>query len=94
MGTFFAILLQLKKDALKNRKETNNLISPIVVVVQLLSHVRLFYNLMDGSPPGSSVNGISKARILECVATSFSKGVFLTQGSNPCLLPWQVDSYH
>ena len=27
----------------------------------------------DCSPPGSSVHGISQARILECVATSFSR---------------------
>ena len=29
---------------------------------------------MDGSPPGSSVHGISQARILQWVAISFSKG--------------------
>ena len=29
---------------------------------------------MDGSPPGSSVHGIAQARILEWVATSFSRG--------------------
>ena len=29
---------------------------------------------MDCSPPGSSVHGISQARILEWVATSFSRG--------------------
>ena len=28
---------------------------------------------IDGSPPGSSVPGILQARILECVAISFSK---------------------
>ena len=28
---------------------------------------------MDGSPPGSSVHGFSQARILEWVATSFSR---------------------
>ena len=31
-------------------------------------------NPMDCSPPGSSVHGISQARILEWVATSFSRG--------------------
>ena len=31
------------------------------------------------------VHGILQARILECVAFPFSKGIFLTQGSNPCL---------
>ena len=39
-------------------------------------------NPMDCSPPGSSVHGIFKARILEWVAISYSRGVFLTQGSN------------
>ena len=29
---------------------------------------------MDCSPPGSSVHGISQARILQCVAISFSRG--------------------
>ena len=31
---------------------------------------------MDCSPPGSSVHGISQARILEWVAISFSRGMF------------------
>ena len=31
-------------------------------------------DLMDCSPPGSSVHGILKARILECVAIPFSRG--------------------
>ena len=39
-----------------------------------------------------SVRGISRARILERVAISFSGGIFLMQGSNPCLVPWQADS--
>ena len=32
------------------------------------------FNPMDCSPPGSSAHGISKARILEWVAISFSRG--------------------
>jgi len=39
--------------------------------VIVLSHVRLC-NLIDCCLPGSSVRGISRARILEWVATSFS----------------------
>ena len=31
-------------------------------------------DIMDCNPPGSSVRGISQARILECVAISFSRG--------------------
>ena len=37
---------------------------------------------MDCSPRGSSVHGISQARILEWVAIFFLQGFFLTQGSN------------
>ena len=40
---------------------------------------------VDCSPPGSSDRGIFQARILEPVAISFSRGIFLTQGSNPGL---------
>ena len=46
-------------------------------------------------PPGSTVHGTSQARMLEWVAISFSRGIFLTQGSNLHLLhllQWQVDS--
>ena len=59
----------------------------IVVVIWLISHVWLFCNLMDCSLPGSSVHGISQARVLEWVAISFSRGSsWLTQGYNPHLL--------
>ena len=37
---------------------------------------------MDYSLTGSSVHGISQARILEWVAISFSRGIFSTQGLN------------
>ena len=41
----------------------------------VLSPVRLFWDLTDCSPPGSSVHGIFQARILEWVAISFSRGL-------------------
>ena len=41
---------------------------------------------MDCSQLGNSVHGISQAGILEPVAISFSRGIFLTQGLNPYLL--------
>ena len=44
------------------------------VAVQSLSHVLLFCKPMDCSPPGSSVHGISQARILEWVAMPFTGG--------------------
>ena len=47
---------------------------------------------MDYSPPGCSVHRLLQARILEWVAISFSRGIFLTQGLNLCLLSWQADS--
>ena len=50
---------------------------------------------MDCSPPGSSFHGILQARILECGCHALLQGVFLTQGSNLCLLGllhWQADS--
>ena len=54
-----------------------------------------FETLWTVALPGSSVHGISQARILEWVAISSSRGIFLTQGSNLCLLCYsalQADS--
>ena len=51
----------------------NNTMRPLVVV-ELLSRARLFCDPMDCSPPGSSDNGVSQARILDWAATSFSRG--------------------
>ena len=42
---------------------------------------------MDYSPPGSSVHGISQARISEWVTISFLWGTFLSQGLNPPAFP-------
>ena len=47
---------------------------------------------MNWSPLGSSVLGISQARILEWVAILFSRGICPTEGSNLHLLHWQADS--
>ena len=44
------------------------------VVVQSLSHVRLFAPHGLYSPPGSSIHGTLQARILEWVAIAFSRG--------------------
>ena len=48
---------------------------------------------MDHSPPSSSVHGILQARILEWVAISLFRGIFLTQGSNPGLLHYRQTLY-
>ena len=42
-------------------------------VLQFLSHLQHFCRTMDCSPPDSSVHGIFQGRILEWVATSFSR---------------------
>ena len=44
--------------------------------------------------PGSSVHGTLQARILEWVAMSFSRGIFLTPGSNRDLLYCRQILYH
>ena len=49
---------------------------------------------MDCSPPHSSVHGIFQARIPEWVAIFFSRGVFLTHGSNLGLLHCRRMLYH
>ena len=46
---------------------------------------------MDCSPPGSSVHGISKARILKW-GHFLLQGIFPIQRSNHYFLNWQVDS--
>ena len=55
-----------------------------VVVVYSLNHIWLFCNLMDCSPPGSSVHGISQASILDWVALPFlSPGDLPDSGIEP-----------
>ena len=53
------------------------------------------WNPMDCRLPIPFVHRILQAKILEWVAMPSSRGIFLTQGSNPhllCLLHWQVGS--
>ena len=49
---------------------------------------------MDCSPPGSSVHGILRVRILEWVAIPFSRGSSRPQGSNPGLPYCRRNLYH
>ena len=51
---------------------------------------------MDCSPQGPSVHGILQARIMEVGCHALLQGIFLIQGSNPCLLHllhWLVSSF-
>ena len=56
------------------------------VCVQLLQSHLTLCNPMHCSPPDSSVHRVFPARILEWVVIPSSRGIFLTQGSNLCLL--------
>ena len=47
---------------------------------------------MDHSPPGSSVQGISQARITGMGCHFLLQGIFQTLGSNSHLLHWQANS--
>ena len=49
---------------------------------------------MDCSPLGSSVHGILQARIMEWVASSFSRGSAQTKGLNSGLLHFRWILYH
>ena len=55
---------------------------------------RTLCHAMDCSLPGSSVHGILQARITGVGCHALLQGIFLTQGSNPCLLHWQVNSFN
>ena len=52
-------------------------------VVELLSHAQLFCKPMDCSPRGSSVHGISQARILEWVCHFRLQGIFPIELTSP-----------
>ena len=47
---------------------------------------------MNCSWPGSSIHGISQARILQLSCHFLLQGIFPSQGSDPHLLHWQADS--
>ena len=78
---------------------TNEVSSPNVSFVCSCCLVAVISNsfatpwTLQSSPPSSSVHGILQAGVLEWVAIPFSQGVFPTQGLNPDLLHWQLDSF-
>ena len=69
--------------------------SGVYVYLCVLSQVRFFATPWTVAHQDPLPKGILQARILVWVAISLSRGIFLTQGSNPHLLHllhWQVDS--
>ena len=67
-------LLGIKLNTKKIKRKSK--LSQNIVVFQSLSHIQLFCDPVNCNPPGSSVHGISQARILEWIAISFSRGSF------------------
>ena len=58
----------------------------LYLLVNVLNCIRLFCDTIDCSPPGSSVSGISQARILEWLCHFLLQGISLSQGLNQSLL--------
>ena len=61
------------------------------VSVWMLSRIWLC-DPIDCRPPGSSVHGVSQARMLEWVTVSFSRGSSWSRNQTCSLLHWQADS--
>ena len=57
----------------------------------VFSHVQLFWDPVDGNPPGSSIHGTSQARILEWVAISFSRGLCSVATGKKTLKKWETE---
>ena len=58
-------------------------VTPLLCVCQVAQTCLTLCDPTDRSPPGSSVHGILQARILECVAMPFSRGIFPARGREP-----------
>ena len=56
------------------------------VRAKLLQSGPILCDPMDCRPPGSSVHGVSPGKNTGVGCHAFLQGIFLTQGSNPCLL--------
>ena len=79
--------LHLRIHMSKRNSETYNTSVHAHTHAESLQSCSTLCNGMECSPPGSSVHEILQARILEWIGLPFSSpGIFLTQGSNPCLL--------
>ena len=69
----------------------NYILYIVCVQAQSLSHVQLFCDPLDCSPPGSSAHGIFQANTgVGCHL--LLQGIFPAQGLNLHLLHWQADS--
>ena len=83
------------KEVEKHREETGERSEQPAGVSVCVLAAQLGLTLCNPrSPPASSLQGILQARILEWVAISFSRGIFLTQGLNPGLLHYRQILFH
>ena len=85
------VLLQMMLDNTINNPQT----TPVQMLFICTCACPTLCDPMDYSPPGSSVNGILQARILEWLAMPSSRRSFPAQGLNLhplCLLHWQACS--
>ena len=71
---------------------------PVAFTAKSLQSCPTLWDLMDHSPPGSSVHGILQARILEWVPMPSSRGSSQPQGSNQshvsCIGRWVLYHQH
>ena len=81
---------RVRQDSATEQQPAGWCLTGFVVVFLSLSHVQLFCNPMDYSSLLSPWNFSGKNTGMGC--HFLLQGIFLTQGSNPCLLNWQADS--
>ena len=62
----------------------------VTLVCYLVAQCPTLCDLMDCSPPGSSIHGHFPGKNTGVGCHFLLQGIFLTQGWNPCLLYWQV----
>ena len=61
-----------------------DIVSAAAAAAKSLQSCPTLCNPIDGSPPGSSIPGILQARILECVAISFSNACMHAKSLQSC----------
>ena len=92
------IIYLKKSDTCSSEDNTENILFMTATMCLVIQSCLTLCDPMKCSSPGSSVLGISQARILEWGAISYSRGSSLsisTQGWNQyllCFLPWPADS--
>ena len=87
---------QNNPNTMRNHLSTNNIpqIAPIIrCCCSVTNSCLTLCDPVSCSPPGSSVQGVLQARVLELGCHCFLHEIFPDQGLNPHLLHWQVDFF-